>query len=190
MEDLDVTVILERIRQQGQDCSEWEHRLVELLYGELRRMAGGLLRRERPGHTLQATALVHEAYLSLTRADQQWENRAHFFGAAAQAMRRILVMHARAKHAEKRGGDAERVTLNDLGFSAPELDFDVLSMDQAISALSREDPSLGKLIEIRFFMGCSLEEAAELRQVSLATVKRDWTYAKTWLAEYLTREAS
>jgi RNA polymerase sigma-70 factor (ECF subfamily) len=157
-------------------------RLYSQVYDELRRLAEARLRRERAGHTLQATALVNEAYLRLSPADSAWENRRHFFGAAAQAMRRILVDHARQKLADKRDGGA-RVTLADLDIQAPEEDLDILAVSDALDVLAQEDPRLSEVVSLRFFAGMSVEETARALDVSPITVKRDWAFARAWLCE-------
>lgn len=157
-------------------------RLYESVYSELRAMAEVGMRRERGAHTLQPTALVNEVYVRLASA-KQWENRRHFFGAAAQAMRRILVDHARRKYAEKRGAGLERVTLTDLDVSAPEEDLDVLAVNDALDRLAEEDPRLAEVVNLRFFAGMSIEETAQAMETSPATVKRDWAFARAWLVE-------
>jgi len=160
--------------------------LVPLVYDELRRLAASYLRRERPGQTLQATALVHDAYLRLLQDSQlSWQNRAHFFGIAARSMRQILIERARARHAAKRGGDRVRVTFDpDLIVGAREpIDFEAL--DDALTRLAALDPDLARVVEVRFFGGLSIEETAEAMAISPATVKRRWTLAKAWLARDL-----
>ena len=152
------------------------------VYDELRRLAESRLRRERAGHTLQPTALVNEAYLRLNPEASTWENRRHFFGAAAQAMRRILVDHARQKLADKRDGGA-RVTLADLDVQAPEEDLDVLAVSDALDVLAKEDPRLSEVVSLRFFAGMSVEETARALDVSPITIKRDWAFARAWLCE-------
>jgi RNA polymerase sigma factor (TIGR02999 family) len=162
-------------------------RLYEHVYDELRRMAAAGMRREHSGaHTLQPTALVNEAYMRLTPGGR-FENRRHFFGAAAQAMRRILVDHARAKSAEKRGGGQERITLSDLDVAVPEDDLDVLAVNDALERLSQEDPRLAELVNLRFFAGMSIEDTARAMDLSPATVKRDWVFARAWLFEQVQR---
>jgi len=146
------------------------------------RAAAGMRREHSGAHTLQPTALVNEAYMRLTPGGR-FENRRHFFGAAAQAMRRILVDHARAKSAEKRGGGQERVTLSELDVAVPEDDLDVLAVNDALERLSQEDPRLAELVNLRFFAGMSIEDAARALDVSPATVKRDWVFARAWLVE-------
>jgi RNA polymerase sigma-70 factor (ECF subfamily) len=157
-------------------------RLYVQVYDELRRLAESRLRRERSGHTLQPTALVNEAYLRLNPDSSSWENRRHFFGAAAQAMRRILVDHAREKLADKRAAGA-RVTLADLEVSAPETDLDVLGVSDALDVLAQQDPRLSEVVSLRFFAGMSVEETARALDVSPITIKRDWAFARAWLCE-------
>src|SRR5262245_8367971 len=159
--------------------------LVSLAYGELRRMAAALMRGRLNGQTLQPTALVNEAYLRLARADARWESKAHFFGAAARAMRQVLAGHAREKAAQKRAGEAARVTFNDLEIHSVEPDLNVVLLDEAITALSRVDERLTRVMELRYFAGLGLSEVAELTGCSLATVKRDWAYARAWLYDYM-----
>ena len=159
--------------------------LVSLVYGELRRMAGSLMRGQANGHTLQPTALVNEAYLRLVQGRSRWDGKAHFFGAAARAMRQVLIAHARRSSAQKRAGDAVRVTFRDLDVQAPEPQLDVLALDDALTALARVDERFSRLIELRYFGGATLPEIAELTGRSLATVKRDWTYARAWLNDYM-----
>lgn len=158
--------------------------LYELVYGELRTMAESGMRRERAGHTLQPTALVNEVYLRLT-GEESWQNRRHFFGAAAQAMRRVLVDHARKKQADKRGDGLERVTLSDLDVSAPEADLDVLAVNDALEVLAVEDPRLSEVVTLRFFAGMSIEDTARALDRSPATVKRDWAFARAWLYDHV-----
>lgn len=184
MEQGEVTRLLELVARGDERA---QHDLVEQVYGELRRMAGGIMRSQGQGHTLQPTALVNEAWMSLAKNLGTLENRAHFFGAAANAMRRILVDYARRSKAQKRGAGAEHVTFQDLQVPAADPALDVLVLDQALEALSAVDPRLLKVMELRYFAGCSLEEIAEVTGVSLATVKRDWAYARAWLFDYLNR---
>jgi RNA polymerase sigma factor (TIGR02999 family) len=158
-------------------------RLIPLVYGELRRRAGGYLRRERPGHTLQPTALVHEAYLRLVGLQGQWRSRSQFFGVASNLMRRILVDHARRRRAAKR--DAIRVTLNEAAEPAVEREVDLVRLDEALSELSALDARQARVVELRYFGGLTLDEAAQLLGVSIATVKRDWTLARAWLFDRL-----
>jgi RNA polymerase sigma factor (TIGR02999 family) len=155
--------------------------LLPLVYDELRRLARRYLQQERPGHTLQSTALVHEAYLRLIDQNVNWQNRAHFFGIAAQMMRRILVDHARSRSAAKRGDGACRVILDEGLVALPERDLDVVALDGALSNLAKIDPQQSKIVELRFFAGLSIEDTSEVLHISPATVKRDWAMAKAWL---------
>jgi RNA polymerase sigma factor (TIGR02999 family) len=160
--------------------------LMPLVYEELRRLAASYMRRERPGQTLQATALVHDAYIRLMQDSKlSWQNRSHFFGIAARSMRQILVERARARRAAKRGGSRIRVTLDAglLATEGPAIDFEAL--DEALTRLEALDVELAQVVEVRFFGGLSIDEAAEALDVSPATVKRRWTVAKAWLAREL-----
>ena len=153
-----------------------------LVYAELRRIAAREMRREKPGRTLQTTALVHEAYLRLLKdASLSFENRAHFLGIAAHAMREILIEHARARAARKRGGGAVRLTLDDLVAPVPALSIDVLALDEALERLARLDQRHARVVELRYFGGLSVEETAVALALSPATVKRAWTIARAWL---------
>jgi RNA polymerase sigma factor (TIGR02999 family) len=162
--------------------------LIELVYPELRRMAGGMLRGESPGRTLQPTALVNEAYMKLV--DQRavdWQGRTHFFSLSARLMRRILIDHARERLAQKRGGaDQIRVTLGDDASVAAASAEDLIAVSEALDKLQALDERQAKLVELRFFGGLKLEEAAEAMGVSLSTAKRDWNFAKAWLRRHLT----
>jgi RNA polymerase sigma factor (TIGR02999 family) len=156
-------------------------RLTPIVYGELRRLAGHYMRRERPGHSLQATALVHEAYLRLVGYTRmRWQNRAHFFAVAAQAMRRILVEHAR-RHNLKRGGDVSRVSLDEAALVGAQREMDLVALDDAMTALARFDPRKAHVVELRIFGGLNVDETAEVLGVSAVTVKRDWRAARAWL---------
>ena len=161
--------------------------LMPIVYAELHRQATNYLRRERIGHTLQATALIHEAYLKLIdQREVNWKNRAHFFGIAAQAMRRILVDHARSRHRNKRGGDAENLPLEAAEFAtAKEGSVDLIALDEALTRLALLDERQSKIVELRFFSGMSVEETAEALSVSPATVKNEWRTAKAWLFQEL-----
>ena len=162
--------------------------LLPQIYAELRRLASSYLRRERRDHTLQATALVHEAFIKLV--DQRavrWQNRAHFFGIAAQAMRRILVDHARAHSAEKRGSGERAVSLDEAVALVGAPSVDLLALDEALTRLTTIDPQQSRVVELRFFGGLTIEETAEVMDVSPATVGREWTLAKAWLFAELTR---
>lgn len=159
--------------------------LLPLVYEEMRRLAGSYLRSESAGHTLQPTALAHEAYMRLLDQRQvSWQNRAHFMGLAAQAMRRILVDHARRRGAQKRGGDAVHVALEDADVAAemPEaLGVPVEALNDALDRLAALDERQARVVELRFFTGLSIEETAEVLAISPATIKRDWTLARAWL---------
>src|SRR5262245_47186470 len=158
------------------------HKLMPPFYGEMRQIAGRVLKRERRDHTLQPTALVHEAYLRLIdQRNVNWQNRAHFFAIAAQAMRRIIVDHARRHNALKRGGDNLKVELEAAILLPGAGDVDVVKLDDALTALAAFDPQQERIVELRFFGGLSIEETAEVIGVSPATVKRDWSMAKAWL---------
>jgi RNA polymerase sigma factor (TIGR02999 family) len=161
--------------------------LIPLVYDELRRLAAHHLRRERPGQTLQATALVHDVYLRLLQDSHlSWQSRAHFFGIAARSMRQILIERARARGAAKRGGDRVRVTFDpELVVTVPESSIDLEALDDALTRLAALDPDLAQVVEVRFFGGLSIEETAEALSVSPATIKRRWTLAKAWLARDL-----
>jgi len=166
----------------GQGDQGAREALIPLVYDELRRLARRYLRRERPDHTLQSAALVNEAYLRLIRQDQpQWQNRAHFFGVAAQLMRHILVDHARNRAAAKRGAGAPRLTL-DPDVALPQTrDVDLVALDDALNQLAILDPQQSRLVELRFFGGLSIEETSVVLSVSPATVKREWATARVWL---------
>ena len=157
-------------------------RLMPLVYGELRRLARHYMSRERPGHTLQTTALVNEAYLRLVgQEEMRWENRAHFFGIAARLMRQILVDHARGRQAAKRGGGQFRLSLSKVDRAAPGPDVNLLALDEALGRLEAIDPQKSRVVELRYFGGLGIEETAEVIGVSPATVKRDWSIARAWL---------
>ena len=161
--------------------------LLPLIYNELRRLAHNFLYRERPGHTLQTTALVHEAYLKLIdQRDAHWQNRAHFFAIAAQAMRRILIDSARKHTAVKRGGGAEKVSLDEVAEISLEPDRSLLALDEALNALAEIDPQQSRIIELRYFGGLTIEETAEVLKTSPATVKREWAMARAWLYKAVT----
>jgi RNA polymerase sigma-70 factor (ECF subfamily) len=157
-------------------------KLIPIVYNELRRLAAGYMRRERSDHTLQPTALVHEAYLKLIeQRSVDWQSRAHFFGIAAQVMRRILVDHARGHLREKRGGGQQEIPMDEALVFAPEQSLHLVKLDQSLERLSKLDPRQGKIVELRFFGGLTVEQTAELLGVSSKTVKRDWRMAKAWL---------
>jgi RNA polymerase sigma factor (TIGR02999 family) len=177
-----VTQILENL--QGADRREVFDSLLPLVYEELRVMARVRLNQERKGHTLQATALVHEAYIRLIGADSPpWNDRRHFFFAAAEAMRRILIDHARKRGRVKRGGGRVQVTLGDVEVGSGLPLEDLLALDEAIHRLEEQDPRMAGIVRLRFFAGLSVEETAKALEVSERTVKRDWAVARAWLYE-------
>jgi RNA polymerase sigma factor (TIGR02999 family) len=164
--------------------------LLPIVYQELRRLAASYLRRERPGQTLQPTALVHEAYLRLMKdRPDRWQNRAHFCAIAAHSMRQILIERARARGALKRGGAMPRITLDEALVPAGEPAVDLVALDQALERLAAMDPDQARLVELRFFGGLTIEETAEAMHLSPATVKRHWTVARAWLARELEGQA-
>jgi RNA polymerase sigma factor (TIGR02999 family) len=166
-------------------------KLTPLVYDELRRLAGRYLRQERSGHTLQSTALVHEAYMKLVGQNNvRWQNRAHFFGIAAQMIRRILVDYARARKADKRGSGAERLSLDEAIALPGGQDLDLVALDDALEGLAKIDARQSRLVELRFFAGLTIEETAEVMQMSLATAKRDWVSAKAWLSREVRRQSA
>jgi RNA polymerase sigma-70 factor, ECF subfamily len=161
-------------------------RLIPLVYRELRTLAHARMRREHPGLTLQTTALVHEAYVRLVEARHvSWQNRSHFYALCAQAMRRIVVDAARARHSLKRGGRAEHVPLDEARVASPAREDDVLALDAALTDLSKADPRKSRVVELRYFGGLSVEETAEVLRVSPQTVMRDWKMARLWLVKAL-----
>jgi len=163
--------------------------LLPLIYDELRSLAANYLRRERPDHTLQPTALVHEAYLRMVDQTQvNWQNRAHFFGVAAQMMRRILVDHARAHTAEKRGSDFQKLSLDENVDKTVERSAELIALDDALKELAEMDEQKSRIVELRFFGGLSIEETAEVLGVSAPTVKRQWRMAKAWLYGQVQRQ--
>lgn len=174
------------VRWSGGDQAALE-KLMPLVYKELRRLASNYLRRERKEHTLQPTALVNEAYLRLVdQRDGKWQNRAHFYGIAAQLMRRILVDHAREKQAEKRGGpDQQRLSITSAQDLASEPDLDLLALHEALEELKAIDPQQERIVELKFFGGLSIEETAEVMKLGHATVERDWKMARAWLRRKL-----
>ncbi len=174
-----ITQILTKLRSGDSGAAA---ELLPLVYDELRALARRYLGQERPGHTLQATALVHEAYVRLVGGEPvEWQDRAHFFGVAAQAMRRILVDHARARDAAKRGGERRRVPLESLADTPEHRDEYLLALDHALQELADVDAHLARVVELRFFGGLTVEETAAVCRVSAATIKRDWVVAKGWL---------
>ena len=176
----DVTGLLAQLREGKQDAAQ---ALIPLIYADLRRMAGAYMQGERRGHTLQSTALVHEAYVRLTGGEPvEWQNRAHFFAIAAHTMRQVLLDYARRRHADKRGGTgACKVDLDaELLVGADSLE-NVIAIDEVLERLAKIDPRQSRLIELRFFAGLSVEESAEVMGVSAVTIKREWRSAKAWL---------
>jgi RNA polymerase sigma-70 factor (ECF subfamily) len=175
----EVTQLLIEIRNGKKDA---EPKLIQLVYRELRRLAAHHLRGENPDHTLQPTALVHEAYLRLTALKHaDWESRAHFFGTAAAIMRRILVDHARANKAQKRNAYTNAINIDDAVVASPAPDVDLIALDEALRRLARIDDRRSKIVELRFFGGMNEEEIAVVLEISSRTVKRDWRIAKAWL---------
>lgn len=163
--------------------------MLPLIYNELRHLAHNLLYRERPGHTLQTTALVHEAYLKLIdQRDANWQNRAHFFAIAAQAMRRILIDSARRHAAVKRGEAGEKISLDEAANISLEPNTSLLALDEALNALSEIDPQQTRIVELRYFGGLTIEETAEVMDLSPATIKREWAMARAWLHQALTTD--
>jgi RNA polymerase sigma factor (TIGR02999 family) len=180
----DVTQILTAIEQGDPHAAA---QLLPLVYDELRRLAAQKLAQERPGQTLQATALVHEAYLRLVGGtpEQSWANRKHFLAAAAEAMRRILVENARRKNRHKRGGGRERVDLEILDVPAPQPDDELLALDEALTRLSQVDPTAAELVKLRYFAGLPIPQAAEILGIAPRSADRLWAYARAWLREDL-----
>jgi RNA polymerase sigma factor (TIGR02999 family) len=180
----DVTGILQAIEGGDQHAAE---QLLPLVYDELRRLAAARLAREKPGQTLQATALVHEAYLRLVDTDksQHWDGRGHFFAAAAEAMRRIFIDRARQRRSQRRGGMAQRRSLEHLDAAAPAPDDELLAVDEALQRLQGIDPPKAELVKLRYFAGLTIPEAAQALGISVPTANRYWAYARAWLHEEL-----
>jgi RNA polymerase sigma factor (TIGR02999 family) len=176
----DLTRILSQIESGDSSAPE---KLLPLVYDELRKLAAAKLVHERPGQTLQATALVHDAYVRLVDSDkvQQWGSRGHFFAAAAEAMQRILVDNARSRQARKRGGEWVRHDLEDVEIAIPEMPEDLVALDEALNKLAQADPRAAKLVQLRFFAGLPVPEAAQMLGVSPRTADRLWAYARAWL---------
>ena len=176
----DVTRILSQI-ESGNVAVPKE--LLPLVYDELRRLAAQRIANEQHGQTLQATALVHDAYVRLVDVDaaQHWNSRRHFFGAAAEAMRRILIENARRKKQDKRGGDRRKVSLDDADLAIPESAVDLLALDEALDRLQQRDSVAAQLVKLRYFAGLTMPQAAEALGISQRSAERNWTYAKTWL---------
>jgi RNA polymerase sigma factor (TIGR02999 family) len=167
-----------------------ERVLFDRVYDELKRMAVKYLHQERPDHTLQPTALVHETYIRLAAGDNPaFVNRAYFFRAAARAMQRILVEHARRRHRKKRGGERQRRQLDSFDPAVPLPHEELLALDEALAALARDEPAKAELVQLRFFAGLTVEEAAQCQGISKATADRHWAYARAWLFDYLSHQA-
>ncbi len=183
----EVTQLLVDWRNGNQEALD---KLMPLVYAELRRIASRYMKRERAGHTLQTTALVNEAYLRLVGQQHiEWQDRAHFFAVAAQVMRHLLVDHARSRRYAKRGGNAERITFDEVAVVSTQRDDNLLALDQALTKLAAIDPRKVKLVELRYFGGLSADETAVVLGVSEITVKREWLKTKAWLYRELTGEA-
>ena len=183
-----LTDLLIRWRSGDQEALQ---SLMPLVYDEMRRLAHGYLRRERPGHTLQSTALVHEAFVRLTgNAPPQWEDRSHFFGIAAHLMRQILVEYARSRNAGKRGGAVLKLSIDSVEEPSVRPDLDIVALDDALKDLARIDFQQSRVVELRFFSGLSIEDTAQVLGISESTVKRDWNTARVWLYRELDRTAS
>jgi RNA polymerase sigma factor (TIGR02999 family) len=181
------TQMLDRARG-GDDSAV--HALLPLIYGEMRAMAGGLFRDQGPAHTLQPTALVHEAFLKLVGPNEvEWQSRAHFFAVAAKAMRQILTDHARRRRAQKRGGDHDRITLSGLSTPVASSAFELVAFEEAIDRLSKLDERQGRIVELRFLGGLTVEEVGEVLELSVSTVEREWRMARAWLRRELSDEA-
>ncbi len=185
----EVTQILEAAERGEAEAAE---ALFPLVYQELRRIAANKMAGERPGHTLQPTALVHEVYLKLAGEDggeRRWNNRSHFLAAAAEAMRRILIDRARRKQAIKRGGDQVRTTWNESKFESGVDDDEVLAVDEALGKLEADQPELAAIVKLRYFAGLTMEEIAAARECSLSTIERSWRIARAWLFQEISRES-
>jgi len=179
----DLTGLLKAWR--GGDTAALEA-LLPLVYAELRRLAHRYMAGERRGHTLQTTALVNEAYVRLVDAERiDWQDRAHFFAVSARLMRQVLIQHARARQADKRGGDAVRVEFDEASFPSPGRDADLIALDEALDRLARVDPREARIVELRFFAGLGEEEAAHVLGISDRTVRREWDHARAWLLREL-----
>jgi RNA polymerase sigma factor (TIGR02999 family) len=184
----EVTQLLQAWREGDESALE---QLMPMVYDELRRIAQWFMRNERKGHTLQTSALINEAYLRLVERDGvDWQGRAHFFGVAAQAMRRVLVDYARARNYQKRAGQARQVSLDEAANIAEERAAEIVALDDALESLAGVDPRKCRVVELRYFGGLSVEETAEVLGVSVATVTRDWSMAKLWLLREINGEAS
>ena len=178
---MDADALSETLNGVARGDSAAIDRLLPVVYQELRLLAASYLKGERPGHTLQPTALAHEVYLRLARREDGWQGRTHFMSVAARAMRSVLVDHARRKGSEKRGGEAERVELDTALVAFKEPSVDVLELDEALTTLSAMDSELGRIVELRFFAGMSIDETAAVLGVSAPTIARRWRVARMWL---------
>jgi len=188
MESSSLSRLLKRWSDGDRDALE---QLTPLVYAELHRMAERHMRKQPSSHTLQTTALIHEAYLRLLgQKEKRWENRLHFFGVAAQAMRHILVDYARAAKTDKRGGETRPVALDEAAIVTRQRAADVIALDDALAELARLSPRQGRVVELRYFGGLSVEETAEVLNVSIDTVTRDWRQAKAWLHRELNKRAA
>lgn len=177
--DPQITQLLVEWRNGDQTALD---RLVPAVYGELRRIAGNFMRRQRPGITLQASALVNEAFLRLVDSDQvNWQGRTHFFAVSAQLMRRVLVDAARRRNSQKRGGDRMRITLDDRAQVSDDDDTDLVALDEALTRLAQLNPRHSRIVELRYFGGLTEEQVAEALKISARTVRRDWSVARAWL---------
>jgi len=181
-----VTRILGAIEQGDAKAA---NELLPLVYEELRHLAAKKMSQEKPGHTLQATALVHEAYIRLVGSEaQNWNSRTHFFAAAAEAMRRILIDNARRKNRLKRGGRQQKVDLQKVDIAMNSPSTDVIALDEAISKLAQEDPIKADLVKLRYFAGLTIEQSADILRISRATAERYWSYARAWLFHEITKD--
>ncbi len=189
MSSTNVGEVTQALRElQGGTRAAWD-KLLPLVYDEFRQLAADFLRRERKNHTLQPTALVHEAYLKLVDQSRvDWQGRTHFFAVGAQAMRRILVDHARQHRAVKRGGDRHRIELDEKLMAGSQQDEDLLDLDDALVELSRLDPQHGRMVELRFFGGLTVAELAEVMGMSKRSVEREWTMVRSWLRRELDKD--
>lgn len=183
----DITRILTAIEQGDARAAD---ELLPLVYEELRRLAAQKMSQEKPGQTLQATALVHEAYIRLIGSDDRdWSGKTHFFAAAAEAMRRILIENARRKHCLKRGGTLQKIDFEDANIATESASEDIVALDEALSKLAREDPVKADLVKLRYFAGLTIEQAANILNISRATADRYWSYSRAWLFDEINKDA-
>lgn len=183
----EVTLLLHAMKNGDEAAAE---KLLPLVYKELHRLARSYMRRERPDHTLQPTALINEAYLHLAHDDVDWQNRQHFIAVAANVMRRVLVDHARARHAERRGGQLQRVELKDDLPISEKYSGEVLALNEALDRLEELNPRQARVVELRYFAGLSIEEIGSILQISERSVKRDWSLARIWLFKEIQKPRS